>query len=387
MNHSLKKIKFIGLSFLISLLFLLFTNIIYASDKITIVIDPGHGGTNEGADFNGIKEKYITLKTALSLKEELEKYSDFNVYITRTEDTDLSLMQRALFAKKCNADFVLSIHYNASANHDRFGSEVWIPSDKKYYNLSYGLAYNIINEFKNAGLADRGIKTRIGDDEKDYYGIIRNSVEQEIPAMIIEHCFMDNKNDEKYYLSEQSIIDFGKLDANAVLKYFDIKKSENNKNNFKIPDISSDDNIIYPDKTPPENVSIKLNNYNKNGIIDLNIYAEETESALSYFSYSIDGGINWSELKKWEDKNNIFINSDIYSNKSVIVRVYNGYDKFTQSNIINISALEKEQNENNKESSEKFKNFINTARLFTGVVFFIFIIFLLNRFNQKNKNI
>ncbi len=93
--------------------------------KVIIVIDPGHGGKNQGTIENNHEEKQMTLTTALAMYEELSLYDNVEIYMTRTEDVDLSLKERAEFALSVDADFLFSIHYNASLNHELFGSEVW----------------------------------------------------------------------------------------------------------------------------------------------------------------------------------------------------------------------------------------------------------------------
>ena len=93
------------------------------TDTTVIVIDPGHGGENEGTIAGAEKEKYMTMTTARAMYEELSLYDNVEVYLTHTEDVDMTLEERAEFAKNVNADFLFSIHYNASEYHELFGSE------------------------------------------------------------------------------------------------------------------------------------------------------------------------------------------------------------------------------------------------------------------------
>ena len=67
-------------------------------NKLVIVIDPGHGGENLGTIDGETEEKTMTLVTALAMYEELLKYEDIQVFMTRTTDVDLSLKERAEFA-------------------------------------------------------------------------------------------------------------------------------------------------------------------------------------------------------------------------------------------------------------------------------------------------
>ncbi len=79
----------------------------------TIMIDPGHGGTDPGAIGKmGTKEKDITLDIAKRLKERLQKYGNFNVLMTRDDDSTLALNRRVEIAKSARADIFVSIHLN-----------------------------------------------------------------------------------------------------------------------------------------------------------------------------------------------------------------------------------------------------------------------------------
>lgn len=86
----------------------------------TIVLDPGHGGENEGAiGVASIHEKYLTVELALELRNELQRrYPNTRIILTRYWDRELSLQERVHFANKVGADLFLSLHYNAAV-HDR----------------------------------------------------------------------------------------------------------------------------------------------------------------------------------------------------------------------------------------------------------------------------
>ena len=87
-------------------------------DKI-ICIDPGHGGTAEIDSYRvgptGEREEWINLRVGLILKELLEDRGA-KVIMTRTEDVQVTLAERAALAKDGNADLFVSIHHNATAD-------------------------------------------------------------------------------------------------------------------------------------------------------------------------------------------------------------------------------------------------------------------------------
>ena len=74
-------------------------------ERVVIVIDPGHGGDNEGTLEGPAQEKKMTMVTALAMYEELTKYDNVDVYLTHTDDVTMSLADRAQFAADRNADF------------------------------------------------------------------------------------------------------------------------------------------------------------------------------------------------------------------------------------------------------------------------------------------
>ncbi|MDE5747179.1 MAG: N-acetylmuramoyl-L-alanine amidase, partial [Acetatifactor sp.] len=142
------------------------------NENIVVVIDPGHGGSNEGTTENGFCEKEMTLTTALALYDRLTQYDGVTVYLTRTDDTESSLADRAMFAKSVGADYLFSIHYNASETHELFGSEVWVPLTAPYNVYGYQFGCTLLSRLQEKGLFIRGIKTRKNDRGTDYYGIL-----------------------------------------------------------------------------------------------------------------------------------------------------------------------------------------------------------------------
>ena len=64
-------------------------------ERVVIVIDPGHGGDNEGTLEGPAQEKKMTMVTALAMYEELTKYDNVDVYLTHTDDVTMSLADRS----------------------------------------------------------------------------------------------------------------------------------------------------------------------------------------------------------------------------------------------------------------------------------------------------
>lgn len=81
--------------------------------RLTVVLDPGHGGIDPGALRDGIVEKDVVLDFARDLRAALEKTGRFDVFLTRDADDFVSLTDRVVLAKQVGADAFLSLHTNA----------------------------------------------------------------------------------------------------------------------------------------------------------------------------------------------------------------------------------------------------------------------------------
>ncbi len=95
----------------------------------TVVIDPGHGGKDPGAlgSRKNMHEKHIVLAVSKLLGDKIRKaYPDVKVVYTRSNDTFIGLHDRAMTARKNNADLFISIHCNGSKNKDAKGTSVHI---------------------------------------------------------------------------------------------------------------------------------------------------------------------------------------------------------------------------------------------------------------------
>lgn len=90
-----------------------------------VVLDPGHGGPSPGARIaSEVAEKDLTLDIALRLRELLAE-AGFEVAMTREDDRDVSLEERAAFANRADADLFVSIHVNWIENRDVRGVETY----------------------------------------------------------------------------------------------------------------------------------------------------------------------------------------------------------------------------------------------------------------------
>jgi N-acetylmuramoyl-L-alanine amidase len=90
-----------------------------------IVIDPGHGGHDPGAQGKGVTEAELVLDVALRLEKLLSKLSGVEVILTRRSDEFIPLPERTAIANREGADLFLSIHANASTNGQAHGIETY----------------------------------------------------------------------------------------------------------------------------------------------------------------------------------------------------------------------------------------------------------------------
>jgi N-acetylmuramoyl-L-alanine amidase len=91
-----------------------------------IVIDPGHGGHDQGTiGPGGLLEKNLVLSLAISLKTMLEENLGAEVFLTRSDDTFIPLEDRTAFANQHRADLLISIHANSSRTRSISGVETY----------------------------------------------------------------------------------------------------------------------------------------------------------------------------------------------------------------------------------------------------------------------
>ncbi len=168
----------------------------------TIMIDPGHGGTDKGAAGAGgrLLEKNLNLSMALKLRAALRKLG-FQVIMTRGADSTLSLQGRAELCKKYKPDLFISIHCNAAAQKTISGLETFAMTpngcassndskpgnstgtgnsfDKNNYRMAYEIQKALL---KNTKAEDRGVKHA-------RFFVLRNA---SCPAVLIETGFISN---------------------------------------------------------------------------------------------------------------------------------------------------------------------------------------------------
>ncbi len=222
----------------------------------TIVIDPGHGGKDPGAQGKKAQEKDIVLAVAKLLKKELED-EGFNVKLTRDKDVFIELGERANLANKWDGDLFVSLHCNAidatperkkiiqgyhfyvlrapESEEDKaiarrenkvatlYGEKnakeeltplEWFKLEarlEKYKQNSYMFTEELLKSFKNGkiqkqanGVGGAGFMVLVG---------------AMMPAVLVELGFISNPDDEAYMMTSKGQQDMAERVAKAVASY------------------------------------------------------------------------------------------------------------------------------------------------------------------------
>lgn len=225
----------------------------------TVVIDPGHGGHDQGCSGKMSKEKEVALKISLQLGAMIEKaFPDIKVVYTRKTDVFIELHERAAIANRHKADLFICIHCNANQSTSPYGTETYVmglhktdanlsvakrendvilmednysdhydgfnPNDPTahiifslfqhaYMEQSINFAGKVEEQFKHhAGRTSRGVK------QAGFLVLWKTSM----PAVLIETGFLTNAEEEKFLASGEGQ---DKI-ARSVFRAFSAYKSE-----------------------------------------------------------------------------------------------------------------------------------------------------------------
>jgi len=230
---------------------------------LTIVVDPGHGGTETGAvGRGGLQEKDVTLSIAKRLAATLPKLVPCRVILTRDSDTAIPLDDRTAVANRERADLFLSIHANSSRASGARGSETYYLSLEASDKLSQEIASRENQPSVTPGAEPPGAATPEKNPDLDFVlwdlaqsahlkesSELAESIQQELntlsgtgnrgikqapfrvlvgatmPAVLIETAFISNPEEEKKLGTpafEQSVAD---SIAKAVESFFEKRRS------------------------------------------------------------------------------------------------------------------------------------------------------------------
>lgn len=161
-------------------------------DTARVVIDPGHGGDDVGAEFNGRYEKDDNLALALLVIEKLDDMG-IDAVLTRKTDKFITLEKRCSIANKKKAELFVSLHRNSAEGAK--GVEIWIKDDSP--EADRALADSILEKLDEAGISEnRGVKAGYArSDGKNYYV---NS-HTDMPSCLVELGFINSETDNELF--------------------------------------------------------------------------------------------------------------------------------------------------------------------------------------------
>lgn len=179
--------------------------------KNIVVLDAGHGGHDPGAQNKGTNEKDLTQKILYTLMKSYfsSNAPDLKVYWTRTNDSYITLANRAAFAKSVGADAFISLHMNSSTNKTANGTEVYYSVSNNSSSFSGITSKKMANLFRTQLLKDLGTINR-GTKTAAYYVLKHNTV----PAILIELGFISGNSDYSKLISSS----FQKKAAQSIYK-------------------------------------------------------------------------------------------------------------------------------------------------------------------------
>jgi N-acetylmuramoyl-L-alanine amidase len=197
----------------------------------TIVIDPGHGGDEQGAKGrDGTLEKDVTLAVARRLKSALEARLGLRVILTRDGDQTVGLDERAAVANNNKADLFLSLHANASVRPSAEGAEIFYLSLDEYGDQAQRVAQGESEALPVFGGGTRDIEVILWEMAQARYieqsAVLAQNVEAamrervpmspraiqqapfrvlvgaNMPAVLVEMGFISNPDQEKQLASD-----------------------------------------------------------------------------------------------------------------------------------------------------------------------------------------
>jgi len=176
----------------------------------TIVIDPGHGGTDHGTSFGSVREKGLVLDISLKLRQELLKNGYF-VVMTRDKDASITPAVRIGIIKNSGAALCISNHINAGGGR---GTEIIqsIHSNGRFAAI-------LLEKIVETGMRRRRIYSRESArfPGEDYYYVIRDS--KPVETVIVEYGFIDNEEDRQRLVQEGFRLELAKAVSRGIDLY------------------------------------------------------------------------------------------------------------------------------------------------------------------------
>lgn len=161
---------------------------------ITVALDAGHGGYDNGATYQGRREKDDTLDLTLAVGDYLQK-NGVDVVYTRTEDQYDSPVRKAQIANESGADYFISIHRNSSPTANQYSGVQTLLYDENGVKVELA---NAVNE----KLSEVGFKN-LGNEVRKNLAVLRRT---RMPAILIEAGFINSDTDNAIWDANSNAI-------------------------------------------------------------------------------------------------------------------------------------------------------------------------------------
>lgn len=225
-------------------------------ERFTIVIDPGHGGSDTGAiGPGGTEEKDITLRLSKRLAARIQKeMKQTKVLLTRGSDKTLTLDDRVKFTNDNHADLFVSVHANASTSKEQSGVQTYYlnnASDKAAERLAAQENKNVGRKLsdldqiistmvQNASteesreLARLVHKSMVSGLSRKYSGVADQNVRSALfyvlvgvkcPSILVETSYLSNPKEEKRLKDDKYRSAVADSIADGVRQYVKMKKA------------------------------------------------------------------------------------------------------------------------------------------------------------------
>lgn len=180
----------------------------------SVVIDPGHGGSDVGATRENIYEKDLTLSVSKLLEEQLKKQDVFT-YMTRDKDKTVELSERSDFSNSIEPDVFISVHVNSTVREDIIGLEThW------YHPHSLEFAKKVHEKMASSKNLSKWETTDRGLFQSKFYVINHTNA----PAILVEIGFLSNPNERRELIKEKRQEEIAKSIADGIMEYLKSRK-------------------------------------------------------------------------------------------------------------------------------------------------------------------
>lgn len=186
--------------------------------KVLIILDPGHGGKDPGAIFDGVIEASFNLSIAMKIRWHLDKLLPYaQVMMTRDSDVYVSLADRVAYCNKYrnsgfNDVFFISIHCNAALSDTARGMEVYVSQMTRHSLRSDRMAFCISQALSRAGWK---IRQNLNTAYKQANFYVLNHTF--CPAVLVENLFITNAEDRK--LLKEDWPELARLEAVGIATF------------------------------------------------------------------------------------------------------------------------------------------------------------------------